>query len=630
MTLDGLEAPGLASTLYHGIGTGHDPALSAMLDLRMLFSALVDADFLETEAHFEGDASGRRPRPPGPSLDPERALAVLTRHIDAIAARSSSSPGVAALRADLLRACLEAGSHPTGLFTLTAPTGSGKTLALLAFALRHAAEHRLRRVIVVIPYLSIIEQTVRVYREVFATQGDSSANGRLVLEDHSLAGTRPKERARDEDEHTDARLLAENWDAPIVVTTSVQCLESLFANRPSACRKLHRLARSVILFDEVQSLPTRLAVPTLAALSRLAHRYGSSVVFSTATQPAFTHLSRCVKNHCTEGWSPAEIVPPSLDLFGRARRTRVEWPGAPAVTWDVLAQRLADPALPQWLCIVNLKRHALALHQELVGQGVGDLYHLSTSLCSAHRETVLAEVRERLVCHRPCRLVSTQCIEAGVDVDFPLVFRALGPLDAIAQAAGRCNRNGLRGAGQVVVFRPEDCHNPYPDGTYRQAAEVADLMIRAGAVDLDDPSTFERYYTSLYSFQGVGDAMNRGSGSARELSEAIQAQDFVRTAHEYRLIDREAINVLVPYHEPTWHALWDEVESNRLSADWIRRARPHAVGLFRPRGDTELPLAKLRCKDNTFSDEWYVYATTSHYDRCLGLVPRALEECLIG
>ena len=313
MTLDGLEAPGLASTLYHGIGTGHDPALSAMLDLRMLFSALVDADFLETEAHFEGDASGRRPRPPGPSLDPERALAVLTRHIDAIAARSSSSPGVAALRADLLRACLEAGSHPTGLFTLTAPTGSGKTLALLAFALRHAAEHRLRRVIVVIPYLSIIEQTVRVYREVFATQGDSSANGRLVLEDHSLAGTRPKERARDEDEHTDARLLAENWDAPIVVTTSVQCLESLFANRPSACRKLHRLARSVILFDEVQSLPTRLAVPTLAALSRLAHRYGSSVVFSTATQPAFTHLSRCVKNRseerrvgkeCRSRWSP--------------------------------------------------------------------------------------------------------------------------------------------------------------------------------------------------------------------------------------------------------------------------------------------------------------------------------------
>lgn len=266
LTADGIE-PRIKSTL---LGNELNSTISTMLDIRMVFSALVDADFLDTEAHFNGTSEGKQYRFPGPELQEERALEILLEHVKKVQAQTQASRKVTEVRSSLLNNCLKAAGSETGLFTLTAPTGSGKTLAMLAFALKHAIEKKLRRVVVVLPYLSIIEQTASVYRGIF----EPHFGQHYLLEHHSLAEVGVEKTKSDsegksgeqEAAERQRRLLAENWDAPLIVTTSVQMLESLFSNRPSACRKLHRLLRSVIMFDEVQTLPANLAVPTLASL----------------------------------------------------------------------------------------------------------------------------------------------------------------------------------------------------------------------------------------------------------------------------------------------------------------------------------------------------------------------------
>ncbi|TKJ40971.1 CRISPR-associated helicase/endonuclease Cas3 [candidate division TA06 bacterium B3_TA06] len=593
---------------------------SAMLDVRMLFSTLVDADFIETEAHFNSvDDKNKGYRKPGPPLEADRALEILLNHLDELSSNSKASPNVNQLRKDLLEACLDSALHPQGLFTLTSPTGSGKTLSMLAFALKHAVEHELRRVVVVIPYLSIIEQTVSVYRNLF--QGDFGEE--YVLEHHSLAGTRGEDAIEDYQESRQ-RLLSQNWDAPIVVTTSVQFLESLFANRPSACRKLHRLAKSVILFDEVQTLPTGIAVPTLATLSRLIERYNASVVFSTATQPAFEHLNYSVKQYCAGGWEPKEIVPSNLNLFQLARRTNVLWPDLNHRTsWEELAENLKTNE--RVLCVVNLKRHALDLFDKLKGQGCNedDLFHLSTNMCPEHRKEVLGEVRNRLEKSKPCRLTSTQCIEAGVDVDFPLVYRAWGPLDSIAQAAGRCNREGKSDIGMVHVFIPED--DVYPNGTYRQAAGIARILKAQDQMDIHDPELFHKYYRELYD-------LTQPQNQKQELIDAIKRQDFVETAKFYRVIAKDAINVLVPYSLKIFQELKEQVRQEGLTRRWIKRARPYTIGLFRPKRDDPVFdwLEPISVGENKEQEEWFIYLNDKHYNPKTGLVPPESMECLIG
>lgn len=598
-------------------------ATAAMLDLRMLFSALVDADFIETEAHFAAEGDSKRYRAAGAPLEPARALDVVLAHIRKLSTSGAVSERVQSLRTDLLKACLDAAISAPGLFTLTAPTGSGKTLAMLAFALKHAAAHNLRRVVLVIPYLSIIEQTVHVYRQVL----EPVMGPGYVLEDHSLAGTRGQD-SDTEDVEATQRLQAENWDAPIVVTTSVQMLESLFANRPSACRKLHRLARSVILFDEVQTLCAKLAIPTLAALSRLTERYGTTVVFATATQPAFHHLDRHVKEHCACGWRPTEIVPSQLGLFDRARRTTVRWPDLKTtVTWDEIADELASQDAAQSLCVVNLKRHALDLFRRLRSRGIAEdeLFHLSTNMCPAHRKVVLAEVNERLRAGRPCRLVSTQCVEAGVDVDFPVVYRAWGPLESIAQVAGRCNRNGRLEAGTVRVFVPED--DAYPSDAYQQAATVARIVAGLRALDIDDPQMFRQYYERLYDIL-------RPENRSPKLIDAILRKDFVDVAQLYRVIPQDAVNVLVPYDPGQFRALMEEVRSDGLTRSWIARARPYAVSIYRPQRDSEVRglITPLPAGRGEWAEDWFEYVgSPADYDAKTGLVlPQGGERLLIA
>ena len=622
-----------APSVYEGLAA---PPGAAMLDVRMLFSALVDADFIETEAHFRQDPEGKkRYRDPAPLLDPNWALSILARYQNELPGRSKASGCVNQLRADLLAACREAGAWPQGLFTLTAPTGAGKTLSMLAFALQHALKHTLRRVVVVMPYLTIIDQTVTEYRKVFEPGLGEDLFARYVLEHHSLAGIRARKDDRqatdpDDEEESRRRLreLAENWDAPIIVTTSVQFLESLFANRSSACRKLHRLAQSVILFDEVQTLPVSLAIPTLATLSRLAQRYQATILFATATQPAFAHLDQAVKKYCVRGWNPTEIVPRKLALFERAKRTRIEWPADPAgcTPWTELANRLTASPSHQALCVVNLKRHALLLHGELKKRGVEGLFHLSTNMCPAHRQTVLDEVRARLEVGKPCCLISTQCVEAGVDVDFPDVFRAFGPLDAIIQAAGRCNRKGRAASGTVHVFIPEE--DAYPDAAYQQAAKVTGILLQrrtATQMNAEDPGLCAEYYRELYDIV-------RPESRKEELRQAIKGEDFVEVAKRYRLIEQDAVNLLVPYDPAVFQQLAEEVRDTGLKASWIAEARPYTISLFRPKPQAPISafLEPIPVGRHATSEDWFIYLKQEHYDLETGLVPPVSPECLIA
>ncbi|NUP89294.1 MAG: CRISPR-associated helicase Cas3' [Candidatus Sumerlaeia bacterium] len=616
---DGVTLPPVAESSIYSVAT---PPVAAMLDLRMLFSALVDADFLATEAHFEGESNSR---PVGPSLDAQRALSLLMRFIEEQVRRASDAgTDVNRLREDLLRVCLERAGQPPGLFTLSAPTGSGKTLAMLAFALHHARRHGLRRVVLVLPFLSIIEQTAGICRKIFETE----LGPLYTLEHHSLSDV-----SRDDGGHEDnedqvrlqARLLAENWDAPLIVTTSVQCLESLFANRPAPCRKLHRLAKSVILFDEVQTLPLELVVPTLAALSRLAERFGSTVVFATATQPAFGGLHEKVREWCPAGWQPREIAPSETRLFGRIRRTELDWREIATKrtrTWEKLAEALRKER--QALVIVNLRRHARWLVDLL--RGDDGVFHLSTAMCAAHREAVLRQVRDRLASgpEVPCRLVATQCVEAGVDLDFPAVYRALGPLEAIAQAAGRCNRNGRRTkSGRVTVFQPELRSGEKglcPPGGYEQATDVTRGVIleQPDRADIEDPALFQAYYQRLYG-------LTRGTEIPRELRAALDNRFFPDVAKEYRLIRQDTVSVLVPYDPEAFDSLKARLEKGgRLTAAWIRAARRHAIGIERwqiERGDIARFLQPTPLGYRTESKDWFVCLTPDAYDPVVGWNP---------
>lgn len=601
-------------------------SVAAMLDVRMLFSCLVDADFLDTEAHFEGDVQGKRYRPEGPSLDAEKALARLDAHMASLRASTSAQANVRAAREALWNSIIHAGQLPPGQFTLTAPTGSGKTLAMLRFALEHVVRHGMKRIVLAVPFLTVIEQTARVYGQVFA-----GFPSNFVLEHHSLAGLGTETERRDAEGKGERqrRLLAENWDAPIVLTTNVQLLESIFSNRPSSCRKLHNLMDSVILFDEAQSLPQHLAVPTLAALSHLSTTYRSTVVFATATQPAFDALDAAVKKFAINGWRPREAVPDHPELFKTLERVTVRWPeGDRKCTWAELAAEVRG--VNQALVVVNLKRHALALMEAL--SDLEGVFHLSTNLCAEHRRAIMDKVRAQLAESLPCRLVSTQCVEAGVDVDFPVVFRAMAPLESIAQAAGRCNREGRLNEqgylGEVVVFEPKEeggWRRRFPTFIYYQAAQVTQTLLNMrGNLDINDPDTFRAYYHRLYD-------LNDPASQNADLTQAIQELDFPEIANAYRLIEHNAIQVLVPWMErrQEFDALRLEAEREGIDADWIRRAQRLAVSVYRTKDGPPAWAIPAKLRRGGVSDEWFILEG-NFYNDTLGLNPPKGEQVFIA
>ncbi len=629
---DGFQWPKIAC----GLIRGGQWAASDMLDARMLFSALVDADFLATEGHFNGDAiSPYVPRDEGPALNMDQALAALSQFVAEVRKRHGKDP-ISPLREQLYSAAMAAAEKPLGAFTLTAPTGCGKTLAMLAFALHHAKRHGLRRIILVMPFLNIIDQAAKIYGAIFGKQNGFPRN--TVLEHHSLAGRRGSSTEGDDNgRNSPARLLSENWDAPIVLTTTVQFFESLMACRTSPCRKLHRIAGSVVLFDEAQSLPLKLAAASLATVSRLADSagpYKTSIVLATATQPAFDLFDgRIRKRDLSPGWKPAEIVAENAALFqGVSSRVAVIWRHETPIELDDLALEIAQ--LPRVLCIVNLKRHAVRLATKLGELGVKGLLHLSTNLCPAHREEVLQKIDVRLMNDGPICLIATQCVEAGVDLDFPVVYRALAPLEAIAQAAGRCNRHGLGEPGQLIVFKPLDIGRLYPPG-YDAAVQATESFLKSisqtndiNAIDIiNSPALLRRYYDHHYVLTGRS---SEEHADEEELLNAMRAGDFAEVARLFRLIDNNTINVLVPYQREAFHALRKEpFAENPLSPkelrDWMRRAAPQSVAIIRPSVDNPMtphlqPVPTSSREIELSAAEWAVALPQIKYDRLLGIM----------
>lgn len=496
---------------------------------RMLFSCLVDADFKDTEA-FYSRIEGRTPDRSWPEL--KKLLPSLINRLDMELARKAQRGGdtpVNRLRQRVLASVRCKATEVPGLFTLTVPTGGGKTLTSLAFALDHARVHGMRRIIYAIPFTSVIDQTAGIFRDLF---GDDA-----VLEHHSAID---EEKVHSRASRDKLRLAMEDWAAPVVVTTTVQLFESLFSARPSRCRKLHNIAGSVIVLDEAQTLPRHLLIPILRAIEELAANYGCTVVLCTATQPALG-LREGFPGLLLDG---RELAPDPTGLARELRRTRLEFAGPMdnAALVDALSRE------QQTLVIVNSRAHALDLYREAVAAGLDGVLHLTTRHYAVHRRKILEDVRGRLKQRRPCRLIATSLIEAGVDVDFPRVFRAEAGLDQIAQAAGRCNREGSRDpdGSAVTVFKPKG---------YTVPREIAGLIgdfqrIKDKHADLFMPAAIRDYFEEV--FWRAGPKLDRESILKKFRIDATGTNFSYRSAGDaFRMIESGLLPVIVPDDDAT-------------------------------------------------------------------------------
>ena len=475
---------------------------------RMLFSCLVDADYLDTETAIQGG----QPRGKGETL--ERLLEKLNAHVAPWLEAPAND--LCAKRSAILARCLHGGEDEQGLYTLTVPTGGGKTISSLAFALSHAVKHDLQRVIYVIPYTSIIEQNADVFAKVLGEEN--------VLEHHSQV-----EFADDGEETPEAykkRLACENWDAPVVVTTAVQFFESLYAAKTSKCRKLHNIANSVVIFDEAQTLPLPFLIPCVSAIGELVQHYGVTAVLCTATQPAlgrlFKQLAPTLVQH--------EIVPDPDELFDCFRRVSFCREGV--FTPEKLAERLTETA--QVLCIVNTRKRARQVYESLPEEG---RFHLSTLMIPTDREKTLNAIRTRLQNGKTCRVVSTSLVEAGVDVDFPSVWRELAGLDSILQAAGRCNREGRRSAAESVVHVFE-AEGRFPASMTQQREAATKVMEEFE--EINTRPAVRAYFKRLLWVKG-DEALD-----AKQILSSERACTFQSTAKVFRLIDADMCTVYVP------------------------------------------------------------------------------------
>ena len=523
--------------------------------VRLLFSCLVDADFLDTEAFMDADKTVQRTN--------TLTIPELLTRFNAFMEESFSNPPptrVNRIRADVLRQCRDAAHEAPGLFSLTVPTGGGKTLSSLAFALEHAARHKKRRVIYAIPYTSIIEQTADVFRNIFPD---------AVVEHHSNLDP--------EKETVKSRLAAENWDAPLIVTTNVQFFESLFAARTSRCRKLHNIADSVVVLDEAQLLPPEFLQPILDVMNALVRNYGVTFVLSTATQPALGTL-KTFQSSLRGLDNVSEIINDPDALYHNLERVTVTWPQDfhTPQDWDATAQQIQQH--PCVLAVVNRRADARELHRRLPDGTI----HLSALMCGEHRSRVISKVKRRLLSGESVRVVSTQLVEAGVDVDFPVVYRALAGLDSIAQAAGRCNREGKLECegrlerGQVVVFVPP---TKAPAGPLRQATETTISLLSEASDHTLTRNLFSRYFEHFYMKAQsldkhgiIGLLKPDGSGD-----DQLKVQ-FRTAAQRFRLIDESGYrSILVRYGESP--ALIDRLQGEGPERWLMRKLQRYTVSL---------------------------------------------------
>lgn len=584
------ELPPLPSNIRFPLSLTHDkPGFRIAFFIRMLFSCLVDGDFLDTERFCNPDHFHAR-RGTAPLSDLEKKLISHTN-------KFSKDTPINEKRCEILSACLENAAMPPGLFSLTVPTGGGKTLSSMAFALKHARIHHLRRVIYVIPFTSIIEQNAKVFRDVLGADA--------ILEHHSNASPDP-------DETNAQRLLAhrlatENWDAPVVVTTNVQFFESLFSNKPSRCRKLHNMTNAVIILDEAQMLPAELLEPCLAALTELAASYKSSIVFCTATQPALEG-----GDHFPKGLAPEslrEIAPDPAALHGAFRRTRFQDAG-------ILSNRdIADAVRrrKQVLVIVNTRKRAGDLFSLLENEA--DTFHLSARMCPEHRRQVLAKIRGQLEGGLPCRVIATQLVEAGVDISFPVVFREIAGLDSLCQAAGRCNRNGeLHGLGEIFVFTPEDGKIPK---LFRQNIAAAQSALRLYKEDPFSPAALRHYFKEAY---WLCDSLDEKGILPAFERRAIKGVFPFRTIGEtFRLIEQNMQPVLIPFTEKA-EDLIAALSYAEHPASLLRGLQAYTVQIYRHEFMALQEKGAIHMAAGLYPA---LHSLTPHYHAVMGLKPEA-------
>lgn len=562
--------------------------LDMSLWIRMIFSCLVDADFLDTEAYMESSKAELRGEYL-PIADLLTRFNIYMTEKTKTAMKTADTP-VNRARQQVLADCRAAAQLEPGLFSLTVPTGGGKTLSSMAFALEHAVKYGKARVIYVIPYTSIIEQNADVFR---AVVGDDQ-----IIEHHSNL---------DEDDSTSSsRLAAENWDAPIIVTTSVQFFESLFAAKTSRCRKLHNIANSVVILDEAQLVPVEFLAPILEAIRLLCEHVGVTIVICTATQPAFEERDGFPG---LPAGSVREIIQDIPQLYEKLRRVTVMPVDTRTPrTWEEIAAELS--IIDRVLCVVSDRKSCRELHHIMP---VGT-YHLSALMCAQHRSDLIAEIKGRLKGDGPIRVVSTQLVEAGVDIDFPVVYRAMAGLDSIAQAAGRCNREGklnIEGKlGKVVVFVPP---RKAPLGFLRKAAETASRLLEGGLPDPIDHIAFGPYFSELY--------WKANSLDTKRILKLLQPDgmdcgiQFRSAAEAFRIIDdRLQRTILVPYGEG--EGLIKTLKREGPNRGILRKLQRYAVNVYL----NQFTVLQNRGSLEEVAPDIFALTCTIEYDKNVGLL----------
>ena len=564
----------------------HKTGFSISFFTRMLYSCLVDADSLDTEKFCSPEKSLFRGK--------YESFGILTEkfnvHMQKIHSGAKDTP-INHERQEIFDQCVRAGSLPPGIFSLTVPTGGGKTLSSMAFALEHLKIHNLKRVFYVIPYTSIIEQNAEVFRNIFGWQN--------VLEHHSNFDPATVETDDTDTGKESLWLATENWDMPIIVTTNVQFFESLFSNKRSRTRKIHNLAKSVIILDEAQMLPTKYLLPCLAALSELVRNYGATVVICTATQPRLGDL-------LDENARPREIMQAPDRLYETFRRVRVTNLGP--LSDAQLSARLTDHH--QVLCIVNTRNHAKKLYDAI--RKDGNCYHLSARMCPAHRRKKIVEIKARLQEGKDCRVISTQLIEAGVDINFPVVYRTMTGIDSLAQAAGRCNREGKLPCGEVFIFKSTE--------SYGKATSWQSLVAEVGEMTLaesNDPlalATVSDYFGRLYHFKGDDGLDEKKILPQLEEQVGDLAFPFETIADDFQIIDEGTRDLIIPYDDHARSKI-AELRAAEFPGKFFRELQGYSVSIY-PNEFSEME------RDNrieAIAERFYVLRSCEDYSDETGL-----------
>ncbi len=522
--------------------------------VRMLFSCLVDADWLDTEAFMDEARAKARMTNPTPLCD---LKARFDHYMDELCAQARPSD-LNTRRASILAQCRAQADEAQGIYSLTVPTGGGKTLASMAWALDHATTHQLDRIIIAIPYTSIITQTAAIYKKIFGEENVIEHHSNIIVDEKNEEGSTP------------LRLACENWDAPIIVTTNVQLFESLFSNKPSRCRKLHNICRSVLILDEAQMLPEQFLNPVLNSIKSLHESFHCSILIMSATQPQL--CGKIGSKRCDfDGLEQMREIIHDVDaLYKDFKRVDIHFPEAKERrSWEDIASELKTQR--QVLCIVNTRGDAQQLH-ELMPE---DTIHLSRQMCSAHLAQRIELIKDKLQAHEPIRVISTQLIEAGVDIDFPVVYRAFTGLDSIIQAAGRCNREGkLPTQGKVHVFHPP---RAVLQGLMRKSEQaLTELLELHAQPDVNDTAIMRRFFESYYSTLNSFDE----KGIIRLLEKDVPRCQFTEAAEAFRLIDdADSQSILVPYEGGV--QMIAQLQEERFLPDraWLRRLQQYSVSI---------------------------------------------------